>query len=120
MQGPKHAYLASVLAFLSMLGFPLSVLAIGDGAARVRASFTDEGGQPYRECWMELLSIYNKRVFVYPMPEPPYREPPIDDPGDQDEDHERQAEDSRYHACSLAHGGPLIVRELLVSRRREG
>src|SRR5262245_19341032 len=69
MQGPKHAYLASALAFLSMC-------AIGDGVAVVKASVTDERGQPYRECRMELLSIYNKQVLDDPGPNP-YPKPQV-------------------------------------------
>jgi len=53
-QTPRHVYLAATLSFLSILASPLFAQ-IGDGAARIKATVTDERGQPYRECRIELL-----------------------------------------------------------------
>src|SRR5262245_44802632 len=64
MQAPKHVYLTATLSFLSILASPLFAQ-IGDGAARIKAAVTDERGQPYRECRIELLNADDKRVLEY-------------------------------------------------------
>jgi hypothetical protein len=68
MQTPKHAYLIATLSFLSILAFPLFAQnsdGIGNGAARIKAVVTDERGQPYRQCQIELLNTEDKRVLNY-------------------------------------------------------
>ena len=47
--------LAATRSFVSILASPLFAQIIADGAARIKASVTDERGQPYRECRIELL-----------------------------------------------------------------
>jgi hypothetical protein len=67
-QTPNHVFLAATLSFVSFLALPLFAQnsdGIGDGAARIKAAVTDEHGQPYRECRIELLNTDDKRVLVY-------------------------------------------------------
>src|SRR5262249_23675903 len=49
--------------------------AITEAIERVKFSATDQQGQPYHECQIELLSIYDERVLAAPRPDLPYPEP---------------------------------------------
>jgi invasion protein IalB len=50
-------------------------LAITEAIERVKFRAKDQHGQPYHECQIELLSIYDGRVLAAPPPNLPYPEP---------------------------------------------